>query len=129
MNVSKHFVEFFSPGTLWSETTIQPVDNWDVVEATRMSRTVVERHGARPYCFRFITRERTKEELDSKITNKSPFYYIDCVVETLEDIEQRNDPNEDILRSNMRNNNIERIARPKTGWSGAYPVGKDDVVL
>lgn len=44
--ISKHFVRFFSPGTFMSETTDREIESWDVEEAIRLSRSVLERHAA-----------------------------------------------------------------------------------
>lgn len=66
--MKKHFVTFFSPGTFVSETSEKPIDSWDVDTAVEMSTQILERHGARPYGFRFSTRERGQEDLDSKVT-------------------------------------------------------------
>lgn len=52
----QHFVQFFSPGTLVSETSTLPIDKWDTHLAADMARTITERHGAKPYGFQFITK-------------------------------------------------------------------------
>ena len=56
-------------------------------------------------------------------------YYVGGKTETLEEIEARNDPEEEILRINMRNNSISRIWRTTEGWSWTQPLNADDVVL
>jgi hypothetical protein len=127
--IQKHFVTFYSPGTFFAETSERPIESWDVAKAQRMARRVKERYGARPYAFRFTTRSRGPNDLDSKETAQSQLYYINCKVETLAEIEKRADPREEILLSNMRGNGWDRIVRTTRGWGWTQPLGKDDVVL
>lgn len=127
--MKQHFVTFYSPGTFTSETTSKQIDEWDTATALVMAMGIVERYGAKPYAFRFTTRENDGTALDSKETASSPLHYFGVKVETLDEIEARNDPKESILRSNMRGNGYDRVAVPIEGWRGAYPLGKDDVVL
>ena len=105
----QHFVTFFSPGTFVGEMTAKPIGAWDVDVAVKMAGDIVERYGARPYGFRFSTRSRNNDELDSKQSAQSGVYYLGGRVETLADVEVRNDPNEKVLRSNMRANDIDKV--------------------
>jgi hypothetical protein len=127
--IQKHYVTFYSPGTFLAETSVEPIDTWSVEEALAKSRSIKERYGATPYGFRFNTRGRSEADLDSKELAKSPMYYIGGKVETLEEIEARNEPREEILRSNMRSNGYDRVWRTTEGWQWTQPLGKDDVVL
>lgn len=90
--MTKHFVKFYSPGTFVAETSLQPVDSWDVVVARGMAAKITERHGATPYGFQFITRERGPDDLDSKQVDQSPMYYLGGNVRTVEEVEAANDP-------------------------------------
>src|SRR5690349_15021804 len=105
----KTFVEFFSLGTLFPETTVREIPLRDVDEAVIMARDIVERYGAKPYGFQFFDRERKDDELDSRIVNRSGTYYLGGKIETLAEVEARNDPKEEILRSNMRGNGIDKV--------------------
>lgn len=129
IKVVAHFVTFYSPGTFVAEMTEQPIHSWDVDCAVAMAADIRERHGARCYGFRFSTRGRTAEELDSREIAKSPMYYIGGKVETRAEVEARNDPNEDILRLNMRCNGYDRIWVSTQGWKWTQPLHADDVVL
>jgi hypothetical protein len=90
--IEKHFVTFYSPGTFVAETTEKPIDSWDIETAKKMAAKITERHGAHPYGFRFSTRSRKDDELDSKVTKTSGRYYLNCKVVTLAEIKNRKDP-------------------------------------
>ncbi|KKL56136.1 hypothetical protein LCGC14_2248430 [marine sediment metagenome] len=127
--MKKHFVTFYSPGTFVAEQSTKDIDSWDVDAAQKMAENVKERHGAIPYAFQFSTRTRGADDLDSHVSERSPMYFVNCRIETLAEVEERNDPKERILRSNMRNNGYDRIAITTKGWKWTQPVGADDMVL
>ena len=127
--MKSHFVTFYSPGTFFAESSTLPIQSWDVKRAVKMSKKIVERYGSRPYGFRFSTRERGAKDLDSKQTKQSAMYYLGGKVETLAEIEARNDPDEEILRSNMRGNKWDKIVTGASPWRWAQPLMKGDVVL
>lgn len=128
--MQKHYVVFYSPGTLVSETTSYEIDSWDVDKAVAKSKDVKERYNARPYGFRFVTRSRSDDELDSKQTASSNMYYLGGTVRTREEVLAGTDPRESILRSNIMNNEefIGVIVNTNSFMftGGLY---KDDVVL
>lgn len=127
--MEKHFVEFLSPGTFVSESTAEEIPSWDVEAAKQRAASIHERHGARPYGFRFLTRTRGPDDLDSRVTDRSGMYYLGGTIRTLTDVEKDNLPNEDILRSNMRNNNVDRIVTNTNSWRFTAPLNDGDVVL
>ncbi len=127
--MDKNFVTFYSPGTFVAEQTEQPIKHWCPKTAVKMASNIKERYNATPYGFRFTARSRGDADLDSKVTATSPMYYLGGKVETLEEIEARNDPKESILRSNMRGNGWERIWTSTTGWKWSQPLQPKDVVL
>lgn len=126
--VEKHFVTFVSPGTFVPETSTKEIESWDVEKATDMAREVIERYNAKPYSFYFTTR-RNDGDLDSKQVARSRNYFLGGTVFTREEIEARNDPSEKILRSNLKNNNIERVVVNTNSWKATLPLEEDDVVL
>lgn len=128
-NLQKQFVIFYSPGTFTAETTQMPVESWDVDNAVNLAKGVKERHGAIPYGFRFVTRSRGPDDLDSKETARSPLYYLGGRIETLADVEARNDPKENILRDNMRINKCDKIVINDNSWRWTQPLNPTDVVL
>lgn len=127
--MTQHFVEFLSPGTFVAEQTFLPIDAWDIERAKEMSRDIKERHGATPFGFRFKTRSRGPDDLDSKVTATSPTYFLGGEVRTLEDVERDNLDGEEILRSNMRCNDWDRIITNCNSWKWTQPLNPEDVVL
>lgn len=123
-----HFVTFLSPGTFVSEETTKPIASWSVPEAVKLSKKIVERYGAKPYAFRFSTRERGDNDLDSKTTKESGLYFLGGRVMTLPDVE-REMPNERILISNMRNNGFKKVVINDNSWRTAQPLHAEDTVL
>lgn len=127
--MQQHFVEFLSPGTLVSETTTKPISAWNIKQAKEMSKDIKERHGALPYGFRFITRGREDDELDSSIIHRSHMYYLGGTISTLEEVEARNLPDEKTLLSNMKNNDYDRVIENNNSWKITLPLDKEDVIL
>lgn len=127
--MEKNFVEFYSPGTFVSEVTVKEIESWDVKKAVEMAKTIKERYNAVPYGFRFTTRTRGPNDLDSHESAKSNLYYLGGRVETRKEVEERNDPKEEILRNNMRINNIEKIIINENSWRFTAELNPDDVIL
>lgn len=127
--LTQHYVEFYSPGTFVSETTAKPIPAWDVDEAVRMATSVSERHNATPYGFRFTTRGREDDELDSRQIAKSPFYYLGGTVETLAGVKARATDADRILISNMECNGWDRVITNCNSWRVTRPLEDDDVIL
>lgn len=127
--MKKHFVEFLSPGTFVSESTTSEINSWDVEVACTMAADIKERHAAVPYGFRFITRERGEDDLDSKVTERSGIYYLGGEVRTLEQVVSDNRDDERILRSNMVANGYTRIIVNTNSWKFTAGLEFGDVVL
>ncbi len=128
-DMEKYFVTFYSPGTFVAETSTRSVDEWDVAAARELANEISERYGATPYAFRFTTRSRGPEDLDSKQTKASPTYYLGGVVRTIEEVRAAGLPEERILLSNMESNRWDRIVTTTEGWMWTQPLEPDDVVL
>lgn len=127
--MKKHFVQFYSPGTFVSEISEKEIDSWDVETAMEMARTIKERHGATPYGFCFTTRSRGENDLDSKVTERSNMYYLGGTIRHLDFIILENNPDEQILISNMKINGWDRVIVNTNSWKTTQPLEKDDVVL
>ena len=129
MDIQQHFVEFSSPGTFFPEQTAKAVESWDVQKAVEMSREITERYGSKPYGFRFYTWSRGPNDLDSRVSARSVFYWLGGDIRTAEEVLSGNDPREDILRSNVRINSFRRVITNHNSWSFTSVLGDDDVVL
>jgi hypothetical protein len=128
--LEKYFVTFYSPGTFVNEETTEEVESWDVEVAQKRAEEIVERYNATPFGFRFTTRSRGPDELDSRETRRSPMYYLPhCKLFEREEIEALNNPDDKILISNMRNANIERVVRTTIGWRTTHPFNDGDILL
>jgi len=127
--MEKNFVIFYSPGTIVAETTQKPIDSWDVDTALKMLKDIKERHQATPYGFRFTTRGRSEDELDSKEIASSGMYFINGREITLEELKSKNDPKDEILISNMKCNGYDKVFQTTKGWRWTQPINEGDVVL
>lgn len=127
--MKKHFVIFCSPGTLTAETSEKSIKSWNVDDAIKMSLEITERHGATPYGFYFITRERKSKDLDSKVVKNSGMYYLGGKIETLEEIKAKNNPEDKILISNMECNGYKKIVTNYNSYKWTQPLFDGDIVL
>lgn len=138
MTKREEFVVFESPGTLFSESTSRPIARRDPALALRMSSEIVERHGARPYAFRFETRitadpvpdgEGGTLRVEPRTVDQSGRYFIGGRVESFSEVEARCDPAEDILRGNMRGNGMWFVWRSTSGHRSTMEFGERDVTV
>lgn len=127
--MQQNFVIFLSPGTMFSEETMKPIDTWDIDEAVEMSRNVLERYNATPYGFYFITKSRNDNDLDSKETARSNFYYLGGNIISLGELKIKNDPNDRILIQNMESNHWDAIVENTNSWKVVQPLRETDVIL
>lgn len=126
--MKQHFVIFHSPGTLFCEETTLPIDSWDVEVAKSMARGVVERYGATPFCFQFMTRERSEEELDSHQSARSGRYFLGGRILNREQAALEFGADSILLR-NMRSNGWDQVVVNDNSWRSVQPLQPDDVVL
>jgi hypothetical protein len=129
MRQEKHFVTFSSPGTFVAEETTKEIASWDVEVAKEMAHGIVERYGATPFGFQFFTEAREAADWEPKEVARSSFYHLGGRVETLAEVETRNDPEEETLRWNMKHNGIQRIIVNDNSWRSTRPLREGDVVL
>lgn len=127
--MKNHFVTFYSPGTFYCEDSEYPISSWDIPVAVDMARDICERHGARPFGFRFSTRERGENDLDSKVSKKSGMHYLGGKIETLSEVERRATKEDRILLDNMRVNGWNRIITNTNSWMYTGVFHDEDVLL
>lgn len=124
-----HFVTFLSPGTFVSETTTREIASWNVDDAVKMAADICERHGARPYGFQFTTRGRTEDELGSRVLERSGIYYLGGTVRTATEVLAGTDPDERILRHNVKGGDFKRVIVNNNSWKFTAQLDDGDVVL
>ncbi len=129
MPMKRHFVEFMSPGTFVCEVTTRPIETWDVEVAVKMAEDIVERYNATPFGFRFITRERGMEDLDSHITSRSGMYYLEGRIDRVADIEARARDDERTLLLNMKVNGWDEVFVNTKGYQWVVPLHPGDTIL
>lgn len=127
--ITQNFVTFYSPGTFVNEQTSRPIESWDVHEAVEMARGIVERYNARPFGFRFTTHGRKLGELNASEIDRSPMHYLGGEVQTLAQIEARNDPADRILIGNMKRNDYGRVIVNQNSWKCTLPLLEGDVIV
>lgn len=136
--VEKHYAVFFSPGTFVSETNEKPVKSWDTEAVTPLWQGIEQRHGAKPYGFRFETRLEAEAipdgrggtlRVEPKTTASSGMHYIGGDLQTYADIVKANLPGEEILRSNMRCNEIPVILVNTNSYKFTAAFGEEDCVV
>lgn len=127
--MTKIFVEFFSPGSFVAEKDSMPIDSYNIEKACEMSKTITQRYDAKPYGFRFVTRSRGDNDLDSHISDTSAMYYIDGTVLSLEELETRGDPRDRILISNMKSNKWSHVVRTFSPYLWTQPLERGDKIV
>lgn len=134
----KHQVTFYSPGTFVSEATTRDIDSWDTAKAVEMSEQITERYGARPYGFVFSTHivaddvpdgEGGTLKVQPKTVEKSGIHFLGGRLETYDDVVARNDDKENILRSNMRNNEHWVIVINDNSYRSTLPFNEEDCIV
>jgi hypothetical protein len=134
----KTYVTFYSPGTLFAESSSYELDSRDTRKAVEMAETVVERYGAKPYAFRFETRMCAPDIDDGaggvirgaqKTIDETGYYFLGGNLETYHEIEWRNDPSESILLSNMRCNDWPIVCVNTNSWKSVQPFGDECFIV
>jgi len=134
----KHKVTFYSPGTLFSESSTYDIENWDTVKAVELAEKVLERYDAKPYGFVFETfivsddvpdGEGGMLKVQSKSVEKSGIHFLGGWLETYDEVMLRNDDKESILRSNMRYNDNWIVCINTNSFRSTIPFNEKDCIV
>lgn len=129
-----HYVTFMSPGTFVSEETSKEIYAWSTVEAAKMAKDIDERHGARPYGFKFSTRithdpvpdgEGGMLDVQSKLVKKSGVYYINGSLIRFDDVPE----DQSIMRDNMRFNDYPLTVETRNSYRHTGYFSEKDIIV
>lgn len=135
---SKHYVTYYSPGTFFSESNTKPIGSWDLKEAVTLAEDIMQRHGAKPYGFRFSTQLEAGEiedgrggflKVEPKTIETSGLYMLGGVLETIDEVYARNKENESIIRSNMRYNDSFIVCVNNNSYKSMIPFNEDCAIV
>lgn len=118
--MQQHYVVFYHEGIIVADQYSEPIDSWDVDTALKIWRS--KTLGSKPFCFKFITKARTDEELDSKVVQESSMYFLGGRVLDLQQV-KREMPTEHILISNMEGNNWNKVIDTPRHRIQVFPEG------
>lgn len=129
--MTRHYVEFCSPGTFFPETTRLEIESWDVERAMAMAHTVKERYGAVPHSFQFLTRSRGEGDLDAEESAWSNRYWLGGTVEPASAYIRKHEGDERYRNviANIRSNGITRVITNTNSWLFTGEFGEGDVLL
>lgn len=134
----KHQVTFYSPGTLFSESSTHDIESWDTAKAVAMAETISARYNAKPYGFVFETiivaddvpdGEGGTLHVQSKRVEQSGIHFLGGKLETYDDVVARDDKNENILRSNMRGNEMWIVCVNTNSFRSTMPFSEEDCIV
>jgi hypothetical protein len=136
MATRKHYVEFFSPGTFVSESSVRPLESWDIAAACEIANGIQERHNAKPYGFRFKTMLTANPVPDGeggtlavqpREVAKSGMHFLGGRLIRYEHVPD--DKEHSILRSNMRSNNYPVVIENTNSWRFTGEFAEDAVIV
>ncbi len=131
-------VEFLSPGTFFHESSEKDIEAWDPKLAVEMAETIKEKHGPKPFGFRFktyLTAEPIPDgyggflKVEERKLKESGTYFLGGRLMTLEEVLTRNDPSEQILASNMKGNGYPIVCVNTNSWKSVNPFGEKDFIV
>lgn len=135
----KHYVTFLCPGTFMSEQRTEPIDAWSLHEAAARSSRVVERWGATPYAFFFITRLEAASVPDGeggmlrvmgREVERSAMHHMHATVRSIDELQaDRSGRDLTVLLSNMRGNGWPLVAESIGRYRHFAPYERADVCV
>lgn len=133
----KHFVTFHSPGTFFDECSSRDVSAWNTMEATEIARSIVERHGAKPFAFSFGTRLVADPiddgrggvlQVQPREIQASGLYYLGGEIKDYDEI-AASEPDSKIMLSNMRCNDLPIVIVNTNSFKTVRPFREQDQVV
>ncbi len=134
--MKKHSVIFHSPGTLFDETTAREVTERDPKQAALLAADIVERYGAKPYGFRFVTMlvadpvpdgEGGTLNVEPKEIERTGMHYLGGTVIRFDDIPD--DKASAILRSNAQGNGWPLVVECRNSYRSVHPFVEGDTIV
>lgn len=134
----KHYVTFYSPGLLFAESSSLPIDSWDTRAAVGLAEGIRERHGARPYGFKFETRIEADPvsdghggtlDVQSKTTRESGMHFLGGTLDRYDDVKARALRTDEILLSNMRCNGYWIVCVTTDGYKATNHFAEGDSIV
>jgi hypothetical protein len=135
----RHYARFLSPGTFVAEITRKPIESRDDLKAVcELAKSITERHNAKPYGFTLDTYEELPPIPDGKggefkveprFVKSSGVHYLGGYLERWEEVFARKKKEEDILRSNMRGNDIAVLVVNQNSYKHTSAFEKDDLLI
>jgi hypothetical protein len=135
---TKHFVTFYSPGTLFAESSSKPIASWDPALAVGLAEVIRERYNAKPYGFKFETRIVAdpiddgyggKLHVESKMTRQSGMHFLGGTLVTYDEVVARNLDDEFILRTNMKCNGYWVVCVNVNSYKSTHPFDESDLLV
>lgn len=132
--MKKHKVVFYSPGTLFSESTSRDIGSWDTKEAVKLAETITY---GKPYGFVFETHltaedvpdgEGGRLKVQPKLVDKSGVHFLGGTTLTY-DMVCETHRESDILRSNMRGNGYWIVCVNTNSWKTTMPFDEKDCIV
>jgi len=133
----KVFAQFFSPGTLFAETSTRELTEGTVDEAVAISKEISERYNATPYGFDLVTKlvsepiddgEGGKMEVASKEVERDGRYYLGGKLIRYEEAVEM-DGERSAWCSNMRGNGWPICIQNTNSFKSTQPFRKDDAIV
>ena len=134
--VIRHKVTFYSPGTFFNEQSTRHVQTWSIKDALTLAKGILERYGARPFGFQFSSWETIEGQelgdfkVEPKLLRRSGTIYFNGKIRTKEEVLAGTDPEEEILRSNVRCNDydiVQGIDPDNYRWTQEF--NEDDLLV
>lgn len=113
------YVSAYSPGTFVSESSSYKVEDKCLKTAIKKISKTIERHGAKPYGFRFE---------DGNGKSLGGMYYVTGRLIKFEEISD-NDEELSILKLNMRCNNFPIVIENKNSYRFTGPFNPEDCII